>query len=377
MHIGIITWFDYENYGTKLQAIASYVYLKRLGHEVKFVDFFPPKKQKNNNVNFLGRVQNKANYLALKYAAQIYEDKLCTRSYRMKQVISDLCECTEKIMNDREYIDACNQFDLLICGSDQIWNPNWYHPYYYADFAEIQSRKISYAPSIGVHVIPENIEERMRESLKKFETISVREERAAELLQRIIGYHPKKVVDPTMLLSKNEWENLIFLHEKKVKPYVLCYFLSDNRNHWLAARKFAKERDLDLAVIPQGGFSFFQKAEIHADTGVREFLELIKNSQCVLTDSFHGTVFSILFEKEFYIFERFKQDQCVSQNDRVIELVKQFDVQNHLLKFNSRKIVDQPPIDYKKIRCTLNKLKAESESFLISAIEGRREECAE
>ena len=106
-------------------------------------------------------------------------------------------------------------------------------------------------------------------------------------------------------------------------------------------------------------------------------MELIRNAEYVLTDSFHGTIFSILLEKEFYLFERFKQDKYSSQNDRVLELVKQFDVEERLLSYNSNKVTIRQTIDYNKVKNTLEQWRNHSTQILFSAIEARKEEHAE
>ncbi len=280
-----------------------------------------------------------------------------------------MCDITRTIDNDEQYINVCNQFDLIICGSDQIWNPNWYHPYYYADFTEIKAKKISYAPSIGIQEIPEEMKAYIQKSLKGFAWVTVREEKAAALLQPLLGYHPQKVLDPTMLFSGETWKELLHLQVQSGQRYALYYFLSDNRNHWKACMKFARSKNLIVKIIPQGGFSFFRKGNKYPDAGVKEFLELILNAEYVLTDSFHGTVFSILLEKEFYLFERFKDDEYFSQNDRVRELIKQFDLEDHMLKYNSHNIEEKVPIDFIRVHLKLNSLRLKSEKILRNEIE--------
>lgn len=369
MRIGIITWFRYENYGTKLQAIALQSYLRSLGHDVQLIDFpvpDPPRPHKKKK--FLNRVYGRLNYMMLQYARKRYSDPLAMKSLRMKQVINEQCIVTEPIKNDEDYINICNQFDLIICGSDQIWNPNWHHPYYYADFPEIKAKKISYAPSIGIREIPEDKKELIYESLKSFSMITVRENRAASLLESIIGYKPQKVLDPTMLITKEQWIDLFGLKTNEKQQYLLCYFLSDNKNHWKAARRLAREKHMTIRIIPQMGFSYFYKGEKYLDAGVKEFLDLILNADYVLTDSFHGTVFSLLFEKEVYTFERFKDDRYFSQNDRVIELADEFNIRNHLLQYNTRRIICVPPINYTEIRHRLELLRERSETILNNEI---------
>lgn len=370
MKIGIITWFRFENYGTKLQAIALQGFLRNKGYDVKLIDFNIPETVALGKKKTLStRLHRKLNYLALMKAQKKYSNQLETRCHRLEQVIYDKCVLTEKAEDNIAFIRICNQFDLIICGSDQIWNPNWYHPYYYADFPEIKTKKVSYAPSIGIEEIPENVKSSMQKSLKDFSWVTVREEKATLLLEPLLGYRPQKVLDPTMLYSGQQWKNLFQLRFKKNQRYLLCYFLSDNKNHWNAVIKFAYKHNLPMKIIPQQGFSFFQKGELHADAGVKEFLELILNAEYVLTDSFHGTVFSILFEKNVYVFERFQEDQYSSQNARVRELVKQFGIEDYLLPYNSKNVEIKKMIDYQKVRTILNILRSKSEKVLQTEIE--------
>lgn len=96
----------------------------------------------------------------------------------MKAEIQRNCVFTEKITSEQNYIDVCNKCDILICGSDQIWNPNWYHRFYYADYDQIQSRIISYAPSMGVNAIREEQADEIKRSLSRLSAVSVREKRS-------------------------------------------------------------------------------------------------------------------------------------------------------------------------------------------------------
>ena len=369
MKIGIITWFKYENYGTKLQAVALQSYLRSQGHDVQLIDFpIPELPGIRRKRSFIKRVYGRLNYMALQYAHKRYIDQFRRKSQRMERVINEQCIVTAPIEDDNDYINTCNQFELIICGSDQIWNPNWYHAYYYADFPGIRVRKISYAPSIGISKIPEDKKDDIRKSLASFSLVTVRENKAASLLEPIIGYKPQIVLDPTMLITKEQWINMFELDIQKEQRYVLCYFLTDNENHWIAARKFSRENSMETRIIPQMGFSYYRKGRKYMDAGVKEFLELIFNAEYVLTDSFHGTVFSLLFEKEVYIFERFKDDQFFSQNDRVRDLVNEFGIKDHLLKYNNKRIEGISKINYTEVDDKLRKLRVQSETILKNEI---------
>ena len=136
MKIGIITWFGGGNYGTNLQAIALQGYLRKLGYSVQLLNFEieAPKKEK---LSFLQKIKRQPQKYAIKYALKKYKTQIETRYQKMKAEIQRNCVFTEKITSEQNYIDVCNKCDILICGSDQIWNPNWYHRFYYADYDQI------------------------------------------------------------------------------------------------------------------------------------------------------------------------------------------------------------------------------------------------
>lgn len=366
MKIGIVTWFDFENYGTKLQAIALQYYLRSRGNTVELINFKVPGRLPfaRRKKICLKLFSEKFSYWALKCAQIKYREQLNVRSHRLKNVIQEKCTVTEKVEDDDSYVKICNKFDLLVFGSDQIWNPSWYHPYYYADFPEIKSPKIAYAPSLGVRKIPDDLKEVIKKGLAKFALVTVREERAQQLLKPLLGYLPAKVLDPTLLLSGQQWKEMFQIKSKRTRPYQLCYFLSDNWNHWRAIKKIAEQNNLEVIILPQTGFSFFKEGIICADAGVKEFLELISNAEYVFTDSFHGTVFSLLFEREVYIFERFMPDKFFSQNDRVIDLAKQFELEDHLVKYNSYEIALQKRIPYQKVNSILEKMRTYSKNVI-------------
>lgn len=362
MKIGIITWFLYNNYGSKLQAIALQRYLRNLGHDVWLINFPPPKPAKfRRRVKFLDRALNS---VTIRIARRVYHGALTERSERLEHAMQTYCNLTEPIGNDADFIRICNRFDLLIAGSDQIWNPNFYHPYYYAAFPDIKPRKVSYAPSLGIQEIPKEKQEPMRKAIETFSYVTVREKAGALLLEKLLGYRPQTALDPTMLLTKKDWMELLGLQAKEGQKYALCYFLTDNRTHWHTAAQFAKEKRLELRIIPYMGLSYFCKGKKYMDAGVWEFLDLILNAEYVLTDSFHGTVFSLLFQKEVYTFTRFRDDKDFSQNDRVRELAAQMHIGDHLLPFNARKVPNIPPIRYEEMNQTLGRLRKRSEAIL-------------
>lgn len=356
MKIGIITWFSYENYGTKLQAVALQKYLKNIGYDVELINFLPPESLQVHidNRTFLKKLEEIPKKIKAKVIKRKYNKYIKKRYSKMDSFISKNCNLTKFINNDYEYIKICNSFDLLICGSDQIWNPNFYHKYYYAFFDKIKTPKISYAPSLGINEVLPSVERKIVDSLKSFKYITAREKSGANLLAEITGKDVATVVDPTFLLSKDDWLEFIDVTLKE-KEYVLCYFLSDNKNYWNASRKFCKKHNLEMYVIPQTIDSYQQSNHVLLDVGVDDFLKLVYNATYILTDSFHACVFSIIFQKQFYVFKRFNEDRYSSQNSRIINLLEDLSLSDRLIEYNDNLIKDKETINYSYINRILNK----------------------
>lgn len=371
MKIGIVTWFHYENYGTKLQAIALQHYIRKLGHEVELINFYPPEPPKKSLRNstpseIVKKIKNRINKIILHPKITKYTKQIKEHSQKLSKIIDDTCILSPQITNKKDYINVCNSYDLLIFGSDQIWNPNWYHPYYYANFDEINTKRIGYAPSLGVSKLTLDESSKLKSSLIKFENVYIREKSGAKIVSSLLNKDIQNVVDPTLLLSNDEWIEILNIKKNDSKKYVLCYFLGDNKNHWRAVSKFVKDKNLDLKIIPSTLASYNQKGDIQANSGVEDFTKLIYNAAYIITDSFHGTIFSIIFKKQFYTFERFSNTTKSSQNARIHDLLNDLNLNNRLLQFDSVEINNDIDIDYKKTMSILNEMTYKSKALLSS-----------
>lgn len=370
MNIGIITWFSYENYGTKLQAIALQRYLRNLGHNVRLINFVPPEvgTMKFNTESIWDKIKKQPQKYATKYALKKYKGQIEARYQKMKVEVQENCVFTAQVSCEQDYIDICNEFDIIVCGSDQIWNPNWYHKFYYADYDKIKSKRISYAPSMGVNTIKEEQALEIKRSLSHFSAISVRERKGAALLKPLLDREPVVVVDPTLLLDASIWDEMFPVKKISREKYVLTMFLTDNCTHWRAAKKYAKDKGLKHIVIPYCGFSYFQNAKLYVDAGIQDFLNLIRGAEYILTDSFHVTVFSMIYRKQFYTFERFQEDAFSSQNERVRNILEMANVSNRLVPYGAYNILDKKDIDYRSVIKNLNDEIVRSKKFLIETI---------
>ena len=367
MKIGIITWFTGSNYGTNFQAIALQYYLRNQGHEVNVINYeIPPSLKKRP---FIKKLLNQPRKYLVKIGMKKYEAKIVERDKKLSNAIKNKCILTKKINSKEEFVQVCNSFDLLICGSDQIWNPNWYDRFYFADYDEINTKRISYAPSMGVNSIPEKILPEIRRSISKLKYISVREEKAADLLSPYLFKRPEVVIDPTLLLSKEEWDNIFPEKRHEAGEYILAFFLNDERTHLCATKRFAKKYNCKLIIIPYKDTTYFQNADIRANAGLEELLDLIRNAKYILTDSFHMTVFSIIYRKQFYTFQRFEENAFTSQNVRVTNLLELVNLSERLIPYQTMVIQEKKYIDYENQIKKLNFEIEKSKMFLKRATE--------
>jgi hypothetical protein len=363
MKVGVVTWFKYENYGTVLQAIALQNYLKKLNYNVELINFSLDDSiniKKNKFDNIFSRVILKLNKIFFK---KDFEKK----SSSFKKIINDNCILSNYINSDDEYIKICNKYDVIIFGSDQIWNQNWYHSYYYANFDEIKTCKISYAPSFGNSKICDI--DKLKKILSKFYKISIREEKEQDILKNIINRDVDVVVDPTLLLNIKDWEQYEEKYSIKYNNYILCYMLTDNKNHWKAIKNYAKLNGKKIIIIPHEGLSYIVDKNVIRDCSVGNFLYLIKNAYMVFTDSFHACVFSLIYRKKFYVFERHNPLNENNQNSRIYNLLKMAKCEQCLIKYNSNSFSEPEELDYSKFYDNLKDKIIFSKKYLKDSLE--------
>lgn len=363
--IGIMTWFSYNNYGTILQVYATSKFIEKIKYESQVIKYFP----KIRKTNIFKIKRNKINQ-------KVYE------TLNRKKIIKIFQEVNKKNDEFREknlkYSNVCNsEIELIevskeqlavICGSDQIWSPINFDKHYFLDFVN-KSKKIAYAPSFGVTTIQSNLKETLKGLINDFNYLSSREKKGQEIIKDITNKNSKLVVDPTLLLNKQEWIKVLNLKEKE-NDYILCYFLGNQKEYYSFAKKLAKETKLKIVIIP-GNIHYADKDKInHVNScGPKEFVELIMNARYVLTDSYHGMLFSINFNKNFIIFKRFKDNKKISQNSRIYTILEEYNLGNRMYKKNiSISDILNHEIDYKKINEILEIKRKESINYLCSAI---------
>lgn len=349
MKIAVLTWFRDSNFGTILQAYSLQMFLKKYGHEAYLINYIPPRiPTQHKKLSFAERLSRKYNYLSEKHYVKKNREGFLLKKEAAFKTIDNSCSITSEVVSKEDFIKLNEYFDAFICGSDQVWNPFWLDGRFFLDFVQVGNLKIAYAPSMGVSSISESVGKQIGEFLKDFSYISVREKRAVDLLKPYVDREMSVVCDPVFLLSKESWEKFAESEDRKInEKYVFYYFLSYQPEHWRAAVRFAKSKKLKLVGIPVYGRQYCLNNCIKFPFASPElFVKLINEAEYVLTDSFHATVFSIILEKQFYTFARFRSDNNYSQNSRVENILNQMDLEDRIVQFRNSRINDLSDTNY-------------------------------
>lgn len=312
MKIAIITFHNANNYGAIFQAYALCEYLNRNGNQAYIVDYRSPSIENRYKLQRLTGIPVKDIRILLKDGIDM------VRYFKFSRFRKNYLKLASFYPN----IFTENDYDLYLTGSDQIWNLNLTNndTKFFWDFVSINSRKCSYASSIGVSVLNKNQENIYRNYLSEFDMISVREKTAAKLLSTLLHKKIEVVLDPVFLLSKSEWEKKLKLKNKK-HMYILAYIFNLNDNHKKIIKKLSKKLGLPVYGI---AFDIKKKEPFDKQFNMAspiQWISLISNSAFVITNSFHGLSFSILFNKEFLILPLENGTKTSSRIDDLLEIV--------------------------------------------------------
>lgn len=348
MQIGIVTINDNNNYGNRLQNYAVQEVLKKQGFEAITIKNIPPLNTKNKMLLRFG-----------KYVLRnIIRKKDKERLKRFKEFNTNIKFSNMYIT---PYTKISNKFDYFSTGSDQVWNPKFgrLSDVDLLSFA-IPEQRISFSASFGISELPESAKKKAKRELEKFKSISVREDRGKEIVEELTERKDVQVlVDPTMLLTSEEWDKVANKPEQlKTDKYILNYFLGEmSEKRKKEIERIAKENNCEIINILDKNNPFYQ-------TGPCEFLYLEKNAFLICTDSFHSSVFAILYNRPFVVFDR--EDSNVKMNSRLDTLLKKFKLENRWYK--DKITEEQLKVDYKEPYIILEEERKKAKEFLENAI---------
>ena len=353
MKVGIVTIYDDNNYGNKLQCFALQQKLTELGAEVTVIH--------DDDKRLSIKVKRLAKKL-LKRENNTKEKTLRKRKFE---------DFNKKIKYSKYTVDLAHpkikeEFEYFIVGSDQVWNPNFnrLNNLDILKFAK-SNKRISYAASFGINDIPAEYQNRITDEISKFHAISVREDRGKEIIEKYTKRSDTQVlIDPTMLLTSKEWDKVLIKPEKITsKRYILKYFLGNiDKSKNDEINRIAKENDCEIIDVMDKNSLFYQ-------TGPSEFLYLEKNAFLICTDSFHSCVFAILYNRPFIVFERENKStkNNSKMNSRIQTLLEKFNLKNTL--FNKTIENKQLKVDYTETNRILKSEQEKSIKFLKNVLD--------
>ena len=351
MKIGILTHFHKStNYGGVLQAYALCKFLNNCGYDAEQILYVPKVKTVSASSHTVKNIYSK---IFSRLGKRIYRKKNQAIKERMERLFCNFRDAvphTQRVYTQADIADTNALFDTFITGSDQVWNPIWYEPAYLLSFVKDSAIKLSYAASIGIGKLDEEQSKLYTQFLPSFDAISVREKTAQDLLSPLLDIKVNVCVDPTLLLSVEEWDQLTAeckIHGK----YVFLYLLGNDSKTRKTAVAFAEAKGLKLVTIPdlKGAYRASDRkmrAELIDDATPADYLSLIKYADFVITDSFHTCVFSLLYKKQFFAFQA---DNRLKMESRIQNLTKMFGCPERFCSNNENEadyLLQMQAIDY-------------------------------
>lgn len=371
--VGTLTFHNCDNYGAVLQAYALQKVLLDMGMDTEIINYSRnnlvdvSQMFKTKTLTTLKGNPDKQLYSVKEFFEMVfhgdgnsYDIHESFVKFRQKNFI-----CSRPV-NKKTIRKLENKYDYIIVGSDQVWNCGRVNldTTYLLDFVSNDDKKISYAASFGINTVPKKYINTYKFLLSKFSRISVREEQGVNLVKKLTGKKAECVLDPTLLLDKNEWIKIADRNIGKHEHYILVYNLGESNRIMEIANKLSKQTGFKVRYVRKQK----SKTDSRVVKGVspEKWIGLFYNADYIITNSFHGVVFSINFNKNFY---------AVKAEDRIRKAM-QSRLENILnkVKLTNRYISSYSEIDlketipYKKVNSNINILREQSIAYLKEAL---------
>lgn len=369
--IGIITIHKINNYGSVFQAYALQQVCENLGYRAEIIDYNFPNVQHSDNKYAVveDTLPTEPRWIKLLFAKD-----LLRQHKGIARFVAKYQHLSQQMYNSPEELRvAPPHYDVYITGSDQLWSPRHCNgdPAFMLHFAPDEALKISYAASIGSKDIPEELRHIYKEFLGRYRHIGVRENSGVEVIDRVVGKQAVTVLDPTLLLNRDEWNKIASPKRQVKKKYILCYFLNYSFN------AFPYVDDLAEYIQQQTGYEIVRVARpphklkckhTHYRVGAspEEFLALVRDAEMILTTSFHGTAFAVNYGKPVFTVV---QDRNAGDS-RQVSLMSNLGLDAQILSITeSFPSKDRFFYNVEQEQSRLEQLRQNSKQYLINALQ--------
>lgn len=377
--IGIITILKTNNYGAELQAYATQAILSKLGYNAEIIDYLFYKNpghittkasKPTFNHGLKKRLSETLYPIIAKLKAKSNTRGNSSREKRFDSFHAQNTSMSQTYCKMEELYASGRDYDVYMVGSDQVWNPGIYSSLlpYMLTFAPKGRKRVAYASSFGVSMIPDEFKWFYNKYLPKFSSIGVREKNAVEMVKELSGKDATWVLDPTLLLNAEEWARVGKPSCTNAGNYILLYELTPCPYILELAKYFRKKKGMQIVRICKNAAVEDKDCRILniIDAGPAEFINLFANAGMVITNSFHGTAFSINFGKEFYTITPARKHN----NSRQRSILELFNLHDRLIAENTPiEQLSTKEIDHKAVARILDEEREKSIKFLIDAIE--------
>lgn len=362
MKTGLVTFYHIHHYGAVMQAYATQRAVEQLGSQCEIFNYYV-----NQNNDLFRKPTGLGSAAADAHTALHYKE-MKDRYDRFEEFTARNLHITEHRYESLEELRGAPECDVYLSGSDQIWNPKifpdgHFDPVFFSQFTS--GRKISYAPSFGVPRIPEGMEATLKEYLDGFSHLSSREARGQAIIREVAGREVPVVLDPTLLLQQEDWADLA-AEPKQKGGYILCYCISKPGALEPYIRRLQEETGLSVVQLCGIRQKVHPKTECVFSAGPAEFLGLFRRATYVCTNSFHGTVFSIQFQKPFFTAVS-PSEMSAPEQSRIYSLLDRLGLANRIIgKGDTAGLLY--PVDWDAVSVRLNAERQKSLDYLRCAL---------
>lgn len=346
MKIGILTIHNVNNYGAELQCYALCRKLQNMGYEAEVINFLFGIHHDHDfrgekltvPISLKTKIKIKLLPVVQDFFCLFHHKNKAERNKRFKEFHTKYNKLTKTVYPSvRSLNEASFNYDVLCIGSDQVWNyeKGYSLEPFFACFDKNGTKKISYGSSIGLSKLSDEAKKVFKKELSSFAYLSVREQQASDLLQKLLDKDVDVVLDPTLMLNSKEWLEVAKFDMCPKEKYVLVYIVTIKPCNYVleVARKVAKEHGLKIVRICRDAYPERSGSDVEEimTAGPSDFVGLLANAEFVVTNSFHGTVFSINFHKPFYSVIKNQH----STNSRLTSILQKLSLENRLLPVGS------------------------------------------
>lgn len=389
--VAIVSCYFQHNYGSMLQAYATQMALDKLGYENETVDIsgFNHEIKKDKFLYFvkasltsdilLSKIGMVKNVIIKKFARNQYVELSKVRVKKFDDFSKKHFRLSDCYTTKEELGKVCeDKYLAVLVGSDQLWLPgNIAADYYTLNFVPKTVNTIAYATSFGQSSLPKDSVQKASVYLSKIKHIGVREESGQKLVKNIVNRNVPIVCDPTLLFNGDEWMKIQKEEPIRKGKYILCYFLGNNPTHREFAKRLRAETGCEIVALAHLD-EFIKSDEVYADEtpydiDPADFLNLVRNAEYICTDSFHCSVFSILYKRSFFAFYRYNRNTKQSTNSRLDTLFNMLGIKGRLLT-GTENISECLKIDtdFERVHKKLDKIRQKSYEYLRVALKNEQ-----